>query len=271
MDNATIYSKTAKGMTELKNGCKSLPKEPARVLGLINGKSSVADFIDKGAASADKLQATLDELTRLGMIRVFSGAAAPIPSTTERLHAPEEEWDEFSESLPALEVTELSPQESVQAWAEARRGATELKKSGFYSYGNKTLAGLGGKTGMTALVIEDDEELAELLQVLLSEKGFVVHRAANMSDAIGAIQGGSVPHLVLLDIVLPGLTGKDGFDLLTIIRRKEAWSKVPVVMVTSQVSDDQVMQGLRAGADAYIFKPFKWETLYSCIKSVVGI
>jgi DNA-binding response OmpR family regulator len=42
-------------------------------------------------------------------------------------------------------------------------------------------------------------------------------------------------------------------------------------MVTSEVSDDQVMRGLKGGADAYIFKPFKWEALYACIKEVVGI
>jgi CheY-like chemotaxis protein len=272
MDPSTIYSKTAKGMTELKNGCKNLAREPARVLSIINGKSSVADFLANGASQADKLTPALETLLNLGLIRIFTGAIAPIPTTAERFHEPKDDWEEFSDSLPALEVTELSPQESVQAWAEARRGASELKKTGFYSYGSKSLLNLSAAhNSLTALVVEDDEELAELLDVLLTEKGFKVQTIGDMSAALAAMHSDTAPNLVLLDIVLPGLEGKDGFDLLTFMRRKESWAKVPVVMVTSQVSDDQVMQGLKAGADGYIFKPFKWETLYACIKSVVGI
>ena len=98
-----------------------------------------------------------------------------------------------------------------------------------------------------------------------------VQVAPDVPQALAAIQAGSAPDLVLLDIVLPGMAGKDGFDVLAFIRRKAEWAKVPVVMATSEVSDDQVMKGLKAGADGYIFKPFKWEALYGCIREVVGI
>ncbi len=107
--------------------------------------------------------------------------------------------------------------------------------------------------------------------VLLSEKGMIVQVASDIPKALAAVQAGAKPDIVLLDIVLPGMPGKDGFDILSFIRRKEGWSKVPVIMVTSEVSDDQVMKGLKAGADGYMFKPFKWEALYGCIKEVVGI
>ncbi|NHZ64149.1 response regulator [Massilia genomosp. 1] len=269
MDTSTIYSKTSKGMTELKNGCKNLSRDPARVLSMINGRSSVHDFLALGGMPLVKLVSELDALAKQGLIRVFGGAQHTLPAARQQL-ALHEDGFAFSDILPTLDVTELSPQESVEAWAQARRGATELKNTGFYSYGNKAQIG-ASKHALTALVVEDDDELSELLVVLLSEKGFTVHAVGDMNDALAVMHTAMAPDLVLLDIVLPGLPGKDGFDLLAAIRRNEGWAKAPVVMVTSEVSDDQVMKGLKTGADAYIFKPFKWETLYSCIQSVVGI
>jgi CheY-like chemotaxis protein len=273
MDKTIIYSKTAKGMTELKTGSKNLVREHARVLPMINGRASVGELMLMSPMPPEKLHSTLETLLRHGMIRVslvatheeamveWTGAAVPV----------KEDWDEDDDALPALQVEELSPQESVQAWAQARRGATELKETGFYSYGSKGGAGAAASSGMRALIVEDDEELAELLAVLLSEKHFKVQIAGDMQQALAAIVQGQPPSLVLLDVVLPGVQGKDGFDVLGALRRQKSWANVPVVMVTSQVSDEQVMQGLKAGADGYIFKPFTWEALYGCIKGVVGI
>lgn len=268
MDKSTVFSKTAKGMAESKAGGKNLAREHARVLSIVNGKSSIGDLVKSGALLEGKYAAVLEALLEHGLVRVFEGARHDHDML---------EWKpggddlDFGDALPALQVEELSPQESVQVWAQAKRGASELKTAGFYSYGKKPTLTSGEGIGLRALVVEDDEELAELLVVLLSEKGMNVQVAPDMPKALAAIQGGTPPDVVLLDIVLPGMAGKDGFDILSFIRRKEQWAKVPVVMVTSEVSDDQVMKGLKAGADGYIFKPFKWEALYGCIREVVGI
>lgn len=180
--------------------------------------------------------------------------------------------DDLLDLPSAITVEELTPQESVQVWAQARRGATELASTGFYSYGSKTGLGIGSaQFSLNALVIEDDEELAELLVVLLADKGLAVQMAADIPTALKLVKTGLLPSVVLLDINLPGIPGKDGFDLLAYIRRAPGWAKVPVVMVTSEVSDTQVMKGLKLGADGYIFKPFKWEALYGCIREVAGI
>ncbi len=268
MEKSTVFSKTAKGMSEFKSGGKTLAREHARVLSLINGRSSIADLIDSGALVEGKYLPVFEALVQHGLIRKFKGTTQ---SDMLEWTSGAKDDDDFSDALPAIEVEELSPQESVQVWAQAKRGASELRTAGFYSYGKKSLGVASGNIGLNALVVEDDEELAELLVVLLSEKGMNVQVASDVNKALVAIQSGAVPDLVLLDIVLPGAPGKDGFDILGFLRRKEAWSKVPVVMVTSEVSDDQVMKGLKGGADAYIFKPFQWEALYACIKDVVGI
>ncbi len=172
MDKTRVYSKTAKGMTELKNGCKGLVRDHARVLPLINGRSTVGELLALSPVGAEKLQPVLDALVTHGFIRVFQVAPydGPVVEWTGAATPAKDGWDEPGDTLPTLEVEELSAQESVQAWAQARRGATALKETGFYSYGNKSGAGAAASTGMRALVVEDDEELAELLVILLSEK-----------------------------------------------------------------------------------------------------
>lgn len=273
MNPQVVYSKTAKGMAEFMKGGRNLAREQARVLSVINGKASVADLMAAGELT-EACNVALEALVAGGMIRVFESGVqrASSDQSMSRLDAD----DAYSDVLPTLEVQELSPQESVEIWAAARRGASELKSAGFYSYGKSSsgasvLSLADDTTGLNALVVEDDQDLAELLTVLLSEKGMSVTVAADMRQALLAIQRGAPPDLVLLDVVLPGQSGKDGFDLLSFIRGKPEWARVPVVMVTSEVSDDQVMKGLKAGADGYIFKPFKWEALYGCIKNLVGI
>lgn len=270
MDKSTVFSKTAKGMAESKAGGKNLAREHARVLSIVNGKSSIGDLLKSGALIEGKYAPVLEALVEHGLVRVFEGARHNLDAFEWKPGGADDDFD-FGDALPALQVEELSPQESVQVWAQARRGATELKSTGFYSYGKKPMLAAGGQLGLRALVVEDDEELAELLVVLLSEKGMTVQVAPDVPQALAAIQNGAPPDVVLLDIVLPGMPGKDGFDILAFIRRKSEWAKVPVVMVTSEVSDDQVMKGLKAGADGYIFKPFKWDALYGCVREVVGI
>lgn len=268
MEKSLVFSKTAKGMTEFKGGGKNLPREHARVLSLINGKTSIAQMIEHGALLEGLYAPVIEALLAHGLIRVFDGS---------RYRQDAIEWtpdfeDDESGALPAIAVEELSPQESVQIWAQARRGVSELHSAGFYSYGNKApLSLVDGDVGLRALVVEDDDELAELLMVLLQEKGILVEVASDLPAAMAAVQSGAPPDIVLLDIVLPGQPGKDGFDVLGQIRRQRAWARVPVIMVTSEVSDDQVMKGLKAGADGYMFKPFKWEALYGLMTDVLGI
>ena len=271
MDPSTVYSKTAKGMSEFKAGGKNLGREHARVLALVNGRARIRDLVASGALVEGKYVQVIEALIEHGLIRVFE-VAEHHGDALEFTPSSAFSGSDYSDALPTLTVEELSPQESVQVWAAARRGASELRSSGFYSYGAKTPLSLAGDgASLKALVVEDDEELAELLMVLLSEKGMRVQLAHDLPAALAAVRNGTPPDIVLLDIGLPGMPGKDGFDVLGVIRRKQEWLKVPVVMVTAEVSDDQVMKGLKAGADGYMFKPFKWDALYGCIKEVVGI
>ena len=116
------------------------------------------------------------------------------------------------------------------------------------------------------LVVEDDPTKAQVLEFLLHEHQYEVVIAADGDAALALLARQSLPDLVLLDVMLPG---KDGFDILRHIRATPQLSELPVIMVTAQVSDEHVMRGLKEGADGYVFKPFKWDTLYGCIRNVL--
>jgi CheY-like chemotaxis protein len=281
MKTSIIFSKTAKGLAELRTRQNNLPKGQIKALNLVDGHSTIAELAaDLDALRQQGFLEALVELEKLGLIRIFQGSVQGTGSTSEphsshRAFAVDDSLD-HGDSPPTLEVTELSPEDSVRVWAEAQRGAQELAKEGFYANANKRIQGdvlpAGNSTDTpTVLVVEDDESIGELLEAHLIHKGFRVIGARSIPEAMSALRREPVPDLALLDLVLPGLPGMDGFYILGQIRRSPVLKGMPAIIITTQVSDEQVMRGLKEGADGYIFKPFKWETVYACIQSVIRI
>lgn len=252
MDTSEIYSKTGKGLVESKTGAARLPAREARVLQLVDGSATVADLAARLQIAEVELMQAIQTLARLEMIHVFR----------------EPEHDGNTGGLPSIEVVELSPTDSVQAWAEAQRGARELAEKGFYSpSGRLHQASHEAGAGINrVLVVEDDATTAKVLEFLLKEHDFQVVHAADADAAFAELAQRPLPDVVLLDVMLPDL---DGFDILHYIRSTAALAALPVIMVTAQISDEHVLRGLKEGADGYVFKPFKWETLYACIKNVL--
>lgn len=272
MNKSSIYDRTEKGWDETRAGGKSLPQAASKLLMMIDGKSSVADLLGAfGNLPEAGLLAMMKALEEQGFIRMAGTAPASAGAGKKSGQAVHEAGDAPG-ALPVLDVTELSPQESVRAWAEAQRGAKALEKNGFHTYDHRRAQPVQTAPGqsLNVLVVEDDEALARTMEMLLVNKGFVVQKSADTQSALAALQGDTVPDLVLLDIVLPGPPDADGFHVLEHIRRSNRLSEIPVIMVTSQISDEHVMRGLKAGADGYIFKPFKWEALYESISSVIS-
>jgi CheY-like chemotaxis protein len=99
------------------------------------------------------------------------------------------------------------------------------------------------------LVVEDEPNIARLLRAYLEDAGYAVAHAGNGHDAL-ALAGQHHPRLVLLDLMLPGLSGMRVCELL----RRE--SDVPIVMLTARAQDAEKVAGLESGADDYIRKPF---------------
>lgn len=112
------------------------------------------------------------------------------------------------------------------------------------------------------LVVEDDREVGDLVQRLLTKEGFAVRLARSGADMDRALSE-DVADLIVLDLMLPG---EDG---LSICRRLRARSATPIVMLTAKSDDIDRIIGLELGADDYMGKPFHPRELLARIRSVL--
>lgn len=115
----------------------------------------------------------------------------------------------------------------------------------------------------SAVLVEDDEDTAQLLEFMLVREGFVVHMASNGKDALKLIDSLKPPKIVLLDIMLPFISG---FQLLQHIRKKSDWADTPIIMLTSKRDESAIVRAMEAGASDYVLKPFNWGELIARIK-----
>ena len=103
------------------------------------------------------------------------------------------------------------------------------------------------------MVVDDDQDLAEMLGIVLTGAGIDVDLVSRGDEALEAFRN-NPPDLVLLDVMLPGL---DGIEVCKQIR---AESMVPIVMLSAKGDTHDVVRGLEAGADDYMVKPFRHQT-----------
>jgi two-component system response regulator MtrA len=110
------------------------------------------------------------------------------------------------------------------------------------------------------MVVDDDQDLAEMLAIVLAGEGMEVDLVSR-GDQVMAVFQDSHPDLVLLDLMLPGL---DGIEVCRLIR---AESMIPIVVLTAKGDALDVVRGLEVGADDYIVKPFQTTELLARIKA----
>ncbi len=113
----------------------------------------------------------------------------------------------------------------------------------------------------SVMVVDDDQDLAEMLGIVLNGVGMEVDLVSSGDEAIEVFKN-SQPDLVLLDIMLPGT---DGIEVCREIRKQS--SRVPIVMLTAKSETHDIVKGLEAGADDYMVKPFKPSELVARIKT----
>ncbi|MCR5665645.1 MAG: VanR-ABDEGLN family response regulator transcription factor [Eubacterium sp.] len=100
------------------------------------------------------------------------------------------------------------------------------------------------------LVVDDEKEIADLLEVYLKNEGYEVYKCYNATDALDCVKNKEID-LALLDVMLPDISG---FDICEKIREKYNF---PVIMLTAKVGEADQINGLMIGADDYIKKPFR--------------
>jgi len=114
----------------------------------------------------------------------------------------------------------------------------------------------------TVLVVEDEESFVEALVVGLKREGFRVRVARDGLEALEVFDA-SRPDLVLLDVMLPRMSGVD------VCRELRTKSRVPIVMVTAKASEIDTVVGLEVGADDYVTKPYRLRELVARMRAVL--
>lgn len=102
---------------------------------------------------------------------------------------------------------------------------------------------------MNILVVDDEEEIADLIELYLTSNNYHVYKVYNAKDALKILEKRTIS-LAILDVMMPQI---DGFTLCQMIREKYNF---PIIMVTAKITDKDKIKGLKLGADDYITKPF---------------
>lgn len=110
------------------------------------------------------------------------------------------------------------------------------------------------------LVVDDERDIADLVEIYLVSDGYAVYKAANATEGFAILEKEDIK-LVLLDIMMPGM---DGMEMCRQIRRT---SNVPIIMLSAKSADLDKILGLSTGADDYVTKPFNPLELTARVKS----
>ncbi len=117
----------------------------------------------------------------------------------------------------------------------------------------------------TILVVEDEADLAILLRYNLEAEGYRV-LTAESGDEAAALMQETIPDLILLDWMLPGLSG---LELCRRWRAREETARVPIIMTTARGEEEERVRGLATGADDYVVKPFSVPELLARIAALL--
>ncbi len=117
----------------------------------------------------------------------------------------------------------------------------------------------------TILIVEDEEDLADLVRFNLEREGYKCLSAGRGDEALRVIRR-EPPDLILLDRMLPGITGD---ELAIKLKRGEDTATIPIIMMTAKREDTDQLVGFALGADDYVAKPFSMQVLIARINSLL--
>lgn len=119
-----------------------------------------------------------------------------------------------------------------------------------------------GTSTRRILAVDDDPDLLRLIRRELEKAGFEIWPAASAEEALELVARNGLPHLALVDILLPGIDG------LTLARRFHEWSDLPIIMLTSVDEEMTVVQAIESFAEDYVRKPFNTRELVARVERV---
>ena len=116
------------------------------------------------------------------------------------------------------------------------------------------------------LVLDDNAEIIALLRMALEREGYQVETGRNGGEGIRLLdQTGATPDLIICNMLMPLV---DGIRFLDMLRQRDEWSVIPVLMLTALTSDDTRQAAFDHGANGFLHKPFRLSDLSSAIGSL---
>ncbi|MFH0989339.1 MAG: response regulator [bacterium] len=117
----------------------------------------------------------------------------------------------------------------------------------------------------TILVAEDQLAILKLIEFRLKNSGYNV---ICVGDGLAALEQARAhrPDLILLDVMMPLMTG---FEVLAVLKKEDKTKNIPVLLVTAQSREEEIVKGLELGADDYLIKPFSPNELAARIKTIL--
>jgi CheY-like chemotaxis protein len=265
-DLSRVYVLTESGLRQLTGASTTLADSALRLLVLIDGKLPLARL-------AKHLEGVSEpEFARIASSLVFGGHIKPLSADAARL----------TDDLGAIDFFDDSPAEGVgssekkelqfaRALEEAQNMALTLKQQGYCARIARRPARKPKHAegeSYSVLIVEDNSNLASVTRKFLSLEGFAPRLATKRDEVLAELRKPPLPDLMLLDI---GLPDADGFEILASLRRHPALQRLPVILLTSRATKEDVMHGLILGADGYITKPFEFDVLIGAMKAVLGL
>ena len=122
---------------------------------------------------------------------------------------------------------------------------------------------------LSVLVVDDNQDVRDLVVLFLSADGFHVFSASNGEDALAILKSNPI-NLVLLDVMMPGISG---LDVLTEIRTgsNKKIRDIPVMMITAKSSTEDIDKALAIGANSYVVKPFRGTTIREKVRNILDL
>jgi len=119
-----------------------------------------------------------------------------------------------------------------------------------------------GSVPKKILIVDDEIKIVEVVKSYLENSGYTVYEAYNGKEALDKFEKVN-PNLVILDLMLPDIMGE---EICKALRKK---SRVPIIMLTAKVEEEDVLKGLNIGADDYVTKPFSPRQLAARVEAVL--
>jgi two-component system alkaline phosphatase synthesis response regulator PhoP len=118
----------------------------------------------------------------------------------------------------------------------------------------------------TIFIVDDERDILDIISINLGYTGYEIKTYTSAEEAITELDSGTVPALIVLDIMMDGM---DGYDFCKLLRNNQQWKDIPIIFLSAKSEEFDKVLGLELGADDYITKPFSIKELTSRIKAVL--